>query len=275
LREPANSRERADRQRALTSGELPSRRAGAERCLPAPEQAIRLSGVLERIRRQRAHETKPPLVVFDLDGTLIDNRPRSTVIMQELGAVWQTRFPEHSELLRNAHPDGIGYLFRENLRTFGVCDNDQLAEAIEFWKARFFSDRFLCHDRATPGAVEFARACYEARATLVYLTGRDLPNMALGSLSSLRDLGFPIGVSGTEFVMKPDPEMSDEAFKRNVMPELGRSGEVVAAFDNEPGHCNAFVACFAEAAVFLLDTQHLPGAPPLDPSVTVIATFCR
>ena len=250
-------------------------RTGADRRLTAEQQSARLHAVLVRVRDWRAHAKGPPLVVFDLDGTLLDNRPRSTAIMHELGSLWQARYPKHAEILRNARPDRIGYLFRENLRTFGVSDEAQLEEAIDFWKARFFSDDFLRHDRPTPGAVDFARACYEARATLVYLTGRNLPNMALGSLCSLRDLGFPIGVPGTELVLKPDPEMSDEAFKRGVTPELARSGELLAAFDNEPGHCNGFVACFPDAAVFLLDTQHLPGAPPLDPSVTVIANFAR
>src|SRR5262245_58139013 len=244
-----------------------------ERRLTVVEQAARLRGVLGRVRALRERAGRPPLVVFDLDGTLLDNRPRSAAIMHELAALWRARHPEHAEILMNAQPDRIGYLFRENLRSFGVSDEAQFLEAIEFWKARFFSDHFLRHDRAAPGAVEFARACYEARATLVYLTGRDLPNMALGSLSSLRDLGFPIGVPGTEFILKPNPQISDEAFKRSVTPELARSGELVAAFDNEPGHCNGFVACFPVAEVFLLDTQHLPGAPPLDPSVTVIRDF--
>ena len=155
----------------------------------------------------------------------------------------------------------------------GVSDEALIEEALAFWKDRFFTDDFLAHDQPTEGAVEFARACYEAGATLVYFTGRDLPNMALGSLASLRDLGFPIGVPGTQLVLKPDAATDDTEFKLANAPRLARSGNVIASFDNEPGNCNIFRQLFPKAESFLVDTQHLPGAPDLDPSVRVIESF--
>jgi hypothetical protein len=97
--------------------------------------------------------------------------------------------------------------------------------------------------------------------------------MGLGSFRSLRDLGFPIGVPGTELVLKPDANMPDEAFKRLEAPKLARVGRVVAAFDNEPANCNTILAVNPGSDGVLLDTQHLPGAPPLDPGVRVVADF--
>jgi len=156
-----------------------------------------------------------------------------------------------------------------------VTDVERIAEAHAFWRDRFFADGHLHHDKPIPGAVEFARACYDAGATLVYLTGRDLPLMGIGSFRSLRDNGFPIGVPGTELVLKPDAEMDDEAFKRLEAPKLARVGAIVASFDNEPGNCNMILAQNPECESVLLDTQHLPGAPPLNPRVHVIADFRR
>ena len=49
---------------------------------------------------------------------------------------------------------------------------------------------------------------------------------------------------------------------------------VVAAFDNEPANCNVLLEQNPAALSVLIDTQHLPGAPPLDPRVKVIANFC-
>jgi hypothetical protein len=216
---------------------------------------------------------RDPVVVFDLDGTLIDNRPRSSTIMHELAELWRGRHPEIARKLAAARPDAIQYLFRENLRACGVCDDSLFAEAVSFWRARFFTDEFLCHDVPVAGALRFARHCYDAGARLCYFTGRDLPNMALGSLASLRDLGFPIAVPGTELVLKPSTEISDYDFKRKLVPALPRSGVVVAAFDNEPGNCNLFRDTFSDAEVFLVDTQHLPGAPELARAVRVIADF--
>ena len=48
---------------------------------------------------------------------------------------------------------------------------------------------------------------------------------------------------------------------------------MVAAFDNEPGNCNAFLEMNPDAEVVFLDMQHLPGAPPLDPRVHIVADF--
>lgn len=221
----------------------------------------------------READRYPQLVVFDLDGTLLDNRPRSAAIMYELAALWETANPDEAALLRDADSETFAYLFEDNLRALGVRDEHLVGEALEFWKARFFTDDFLLHDQPVQGAVEFAVGCHDAGATLVYFTGRDLPNMALGSLASLRDLGFPIGVPGTQLVLKPDAQLGDDEFKRDFMPALQRSGHLVATFDNEPGNCNIFKKLFPEVEAFLLDTQHLPGAPELRPDVHVIGDF--
>jgi hypothetical protein len=246
----------------------------AER-MPSSSQRELLERVIERIQGHRRASATPPLTVFDLDGTLLDNRPRTLAILRELGEQWANRCPGLAERLQRTDADEIVYLVSDNLRRFGVTDDELLGEALAFWKERFFTDRFLFLDRPLPGARDFARACHEAGATLVYFSGRDLPNMALGTFASLRDLGFPIGGPGTELVLKSDPGMGDFDFKRAATPELGRSGTPIAAFDNEPLNCNIFRARFPEAHVFLLDTQHLPGAPELDDRVTVIESFVR
>lgn len=229
--------------------------------------------MLGRVVERARSGTGSRFVVFDLDGTLIDNRPRSTAILLELAELWLEQHPEVAARLRDADPDRLDYLFADNLRRLGVTADAQLQAAVQFWHARFFTDAYLRHDRPVAGALDFARACHRAGATLVYLTGRDLPNMALGTFASLRDLGFPIGVPGSMLVLKPDFETPDEEFKRVSVPSLARLGEVVAAFDNEPGNCNLLREAWASAEVCLVDTQHLPGAPALAAGIDVIADF--
>ena len=245
--------------------------------LPPVEQ----SALLGRIVEQCAHTpgAEPvPVVVFDLDGTLMDNRPRTCAILRELGDVWSTREPELVEFataVRNANPSSLAYLMTETLGLLGVTRDDLVVEAQEYWRVRFFRDEHLVHDIALAGAVAFAKDCHAAGATLVYLTGRDLPLMGLGTFRSLRDLGFPIGVAGTQVVLKPEFSMPDEAFKRDVAPSLARVGRVIASFDNEPGNCNVFKEAYPECESVLVDTQHMPHAPPLGPGVRVIADFVR
>jgi hypothetical protein len=211
--------------------------------------------------------------VFDLDGTLMDNRPRTLAILQELALELRGEAHEAADTFAKARAEQLAYLLGDTLRKLGL-EHPELAERAEaYWKTRFFSDDYLKHDVAIEGSVELAKACYEAGAVLVYFTGRDLPLMGLGSFQSLRDLGFPIGVVGTELVCKPDAKIPDELFKRTEGPKLARVGRVVAAFDNEPGNCNAFLEMYPDSEVVFVDTQHLPGAPPLDAHVQVVADF--
>ncbi len=236
--------------------------------LSAREQAAALRRVVERCRHQPGEPR--PRVVFDLDGTLLDNRPRTAAILRELIALW----PEAAAAkLRQLGVEQIRYDMADTFAQLGLEDERLLAAARRHWQERFFYDQTLHHDQPLPGAVAFARACWEAGAALSYFTGRDLPNMALGTFASLRDHGFPIGLPGTELVLKPHVSQSDAAFKREALPALTRASRVVAAFENEPGNCNLFVELAPEAQVFFLQTLHSRGAPPLLPQVQTLRDY--
>ena len=212
------------------------------------------------------------VIAFDLDGTLMDNRPRTCAILHELGETWREAHPTESATLREAQPGDLLYLMKDSLTKLGIA-TALMAEAEAFWKARFFADDHIRHDVPLPGAVEFARACYEKGAIITYFTGRDLPAMSVGSWKSLRDRGFPIGLPGTELILKPAFDIPDDVFKREFGPRLGRLGDVIAVFDNEPANCNILLEQHPGTDSIFIDTQHLPGAPPLDPRVHVVADF--
>jgi hypothetical protein len=241
------------------------------RRLDAPARAALLRRVLDAVRAQA--EQGPAVVVFDLDGTLMDNRPRVVAILHELAEHWYARHPDAAECCARAVADDIGYGFVENLRRLGVHGSALHEEGFAFWKERFFRDPHVRHDVEVAGARAFAHAVHQAGAVVVYLTGRDLPNMALGSFASLRDQGFPIGVIGTELVVKPRFEMPDHVFKRGVAPDLRRLGKVIASFDNEPSNVNIFLEAHPGSIGVFLDTQYAPDPPPLDPRADVIHTF--
>jgi hypothetical protein len=240
----------------------------AYRRITTAEQHALYTRVVQRCRPVSGQPV--PVVVFDLDGTLMDNRPRTAVILQELASELRLEAHSAAEMLAAARIESLAYLLTETLQRLGIEHPELVERAEAFWRRRFFSDDYLKHDVAIAGSVELARACYDAGATVVYFTGRDLPLMSLGSFQSLRDLGFPIGVVGTELVCKPDAKIPDEAFKREEGPRIGRIGKVVAAFDNEPGNCNAFLEMCPDADVVFVDTQHLPGAPPLAQRVHIV-----
>lgn len=239
--------------------------------LDARAQSALLDDVVRRAALRTAGATG--VVVFDLDGTVCDNRPRSARIFHELAEHWTHRAPEAARRLAELVPTDVLYRTRDTFARVGVHDVDLVAEAERFWAERFFVDAYIGYDVEVPGAARFARAIHDAGGTVVYLTGRDLPNMSVGSWASLRDLGFPIGLPATQLVLKPRFEIPDDVYKREVAPELRRIGHVVAVFDNEPANCNVLLEQYPGATSVLVDTQHAPDPPPLRDGVRVIADF--
>src|ERR1700683_3826001 len=87
------------------------------RRMDASRQHALLQRILERCTfdaaRDRARRT--PVVVFDLDGTLFDNRPRTRVILNELAEIWRTSHPEHAKKLTRLEPSAMAYLITDTL----------------------------------------------------------------------------------------------------------------------------------------------------------------
>lgn len=57
---------------------------------------------------------------------------------------------------------------------------------------------------ALPGAVEFAQAVTKRGVTVFFVTNRDAPDEAEGTLANLRALGFPIAADGSNVLLRGD-----------------------------------------------------------------------
>lgn len=241
---------------------------------PLPHQTSVLRVALERIAGWSQQEgARSPVVVFDLDATVYDNRPRTLEILMEYREEVLDAHPEVAHALATLTAEKVEYLLSDTLRGCGVTNAPMIAEITRYWHDRFFTDEYVKHDAPMEGAAEYVRACHEAGGVIVYLTGRDIPGMFLGTVASLRDCGFPIGIAGTELVLKPDANLPDEAFKRGALPTLDRLGDLVAFFDNEPANCNLAKAMFPECLVVLLETQKVPYAPDPAEDVEIVSDF--
>src|SRR5689334_7249722 len=90
------------------------------------------------------------VVVFDLDSTLLDNRPRQARILREFGVA------QNLPALAAAGPEHWdGWDLRVAMINAGLvqADVERWAEpAKEFWRARFFTSEYCAIDDAIPGA---------------------------------------------------------------------------------------------------------------------------
>ncbi len=217
---------------------------------PASDRQI-LRRILETARRLGPSG----VAVFDLDSTLIDNRPRQARILQEIGAV----FALPALIASSLSHWGSSWDIRGAMRTAGLADGDAeriLDEAMELWAARFFTDEYCVYDQAAAGAKDFLGELRSAGAKVVYCTGRP-ELMRRGTIESFIRFGFPAPDDReVALVMKASPEDRDDDFKREAEARLRGHGEVFAAFDNEPTHINGYRVAFPEAHVVHLATDH-------------------
>ena len=211
---------------------------------------------------------RAPVAVFDLDGTLFDNGPRTWEILVDFA-----ENEGNADLRRSldaARRTRLPYLLQETLTALSIADAAVVERAHTFWAARFFTDAHQAHDLPIAGALALVRALYDAGATIVYLSGRDVPNMLIGVCESLRTHGFPVGLARTSIVLKPSFHDDDLTFKKSALSFIDSMGEVVACYDNEPANCNAFAERWPDALHVFVATQHAPNPPPLHKDVVTV-----
>lgn len=234
-----------------------------------PELKIILNAVGSAYNKQ-----EQPMVIFDVDGTIFDNRNRTLVILQEYARQeLKSVRPKAAKLIQSLTLDQVSYQLPDTLKSAGVTEQAVINNAAVFWSERFFNDDYLVHDSPNPGVVNYIRTLYSTGARIVYLTGRDAPRQLLGTVKALRDNGLPIGIQGTELIMKPSAQTQDAVFKQQAMNYLRQYGKVVAAFDTEPANANVFKRAFPDAIIVAFGDSHSPNPPPLLSTIKKLSTF--
>jgi phosphoglycolate phosphatase-like HAD superfamily hydrolase len=210
--------------------------------------------------------------IFDLDSTLLDNRPRQATIVREFGAhVGEAAFE------RVQAEDFEGWDLSAAARNAGVPSDvveRHAADLRRFWRERFFTSAYCRFDVAVPGAPEFVSEVSKL-GRVIYLTGRP-PEMRPGTEESLVRLGFPKpGVGRTTLLLKPDPDMHDDVWKVAAVELANGLGPVVAAFDNEPTHINGYRLAWPSALCVRLATDHSGRPVQLSAGILEVSSFVR
>jgi|GEM_PF-20174 len=226
-----------------------------------------------------------PVVVLDLDLTLIENAPRTRAILQswldlraapaETSTMAQPGLWATARALAGTMP--LVFSIRDNLMTLlavlGVdAPETHLAEGFAHWRKTFFDPAYLVHDEALPGAPEAVARLVAAGATIVYLTARPGP-LAAATTARLFELGFPAADAGAVLVTKTSPRESDHDFKVRALAWCARLGTVVLCAENEPLHANAMHEAFPEALTVLVETRHSLPAPALAAGIVRVAAL--
>jgi beta-phosphoglucomutase-like phosphatase (HAD superfamily) len=233
------------------------------------EQEAVLAAALARARAAAPRG----VVVFDLDSTLLDNRPRLARILQDYG-----RSAGVPDLLGARPEHWQGWSLEGALRRAGLSPAEVEAHAVParaFWRAWFFTSAYCRLDVPVPGAVEYVAAVLGAGAQVAYVSGRPAA-MEDGTREAFRLHGFPLPDGARVHLhLKPRRDLHDDAWKLLAIPQVARHGPVVAAFDNEPAHVNGYAEAWPEALAVHLDRDHSDRPIELRPGIPKVGDFRR
>ena len=210
-------------------------------------------------------------MAFDLDSTLLDNRPRQAKIVRDFGKA------RGLSLLQACKPDCFisGWDLEDALLRCGLSQ-DELAgcmvEVRRFWQERFFSSAYCIEDIPLPGAKAYVDACLKTGAQLIFITGRP-EEMEEGTIACLKKHGMPTPGGRVHLLMKPSAQKDEDLFKRQAHNRIPSLGELIAVFDNEPTHINDYARQFPDALAFWLDTGHSGRDVELLPSIIPLSSF--
>jgi hypothetical protein len=211
------------------------------------------------------------LVLFDLDSTLLDNKPRQARILREFGAA-------HGVAALTACTPAmfVDWTLRKPMLACGLSEAEVTAaepEARRYWRERFFTSEYCVDDIANPGAKDFVARVVNAGAQVLYCTGRHTP-MREGTLACFAREGFPLpDDKRVHLLMKPNFELHDDNWKVIARQHITQHGELLAAFDNEPTHINSYHEHFPTAlCVHLLTDDSARGIAVL-PGVVSVRSF--
>ncbi|MFZ2960913.1 MAG: HAD family hydrolase [Candidatus Ozemobacteraceae bacterium] len=212
-----------------------------------------LAPVIAAIEKALA-EKKSPVVVSDLDGTLFDTAQRNVRILRE----WAQENASNTDarIIEKVADKDAAYSIGDTLKNLGVTNATTSASVHDFWFKRFFTNEYVVIDAPIPGAPDFIKKCHDKGAVIVYLTGRDVPQMGKGTEESLRKNGFPVDEKTVVLMLKPSPEIKDFVFKKDACEKIGKLGVVVAMFENQPRNLNGQIKNFPDAIPVFVETNY-------------------
>jgi hypothetical protein len=216
-----------------------------------------------------------PVIIFDLDDTLIDCRHRKYQVIQDFLALplVQENFAYESQILAQLSWERVQYRVLDTLTQQGIQNTIFGEQLFQFWRKHYFTYPYLMNDEPFPKALELVQLCHDLGAVTVYLTGRDAPGMGQGTYDSMQKLGFPVTGDRVHFILKEDPTEGDLEFKISALERIAVFGHVIAALENELPNLNAMAERFPDAAMYWRKTLYLPHPPAPHPRVVELPHF--
>ncbi len=226
---------------------------------------------------QRAKSVKSsgdrPILIIDLDGTLVDYTLRTYKIFQK--ALQELDLPDTiKKQVDDIKREDYDYFPKTNFVRANIGDDKTINDLTGFWEGKYFINEYLKYDKQIPGAYEFISNILQLGIEIVYLTGRDDQNMGDGTRMWLKENGFLVdGDNRCRLLMKMDLEIENYESKARNGETIGTLGQPVLIIDNEPIELQTMSERFPDANIVLVDMPNSGKPAKLPEDIFKIKDF--
>jgi phosphoglycolate phosphatase-like HAD superfamily hydrolase len=176
----------------------------------------------------RARRGEPVCVVFDIDNTLADTRPRTAAAAHGFAGLAAT---VAARPLAHVAARDVGIDGRETCTLLGIRDRATVSRFQVYWRECFWRPQSFRLDRPIPETIRLARRAKRAGAEVFYLTGR-VEQLRRTTLTELRRFGLP-DVDDQHLLCKSAERRATPPYKASMLRGLLRAGQHVAWFISE------------------------------------------
>lgn len=214
-----------------------------------------------------------PILILDLDGTVVDYTGRTYMIFQK--AIEDLGLPDDiNRLVNSIKAEDYDYYPRSNFIRIGIKDEKIVKKLTDFWDKNYFTNHYLKYDKQMPGAHEFVENILSLSMDVVYLTGRDDQNMGEGTRAWLYENKLlKRGDERCRLMMKMDLEIENFESKALNGERIGAQGQPILIIDNEPIELQTMSERFPEAFIVLVDMPNSGKPATLPDDILKIKDF--
>ena len=206
-----------------------------------------------------------PAAVFDMDSTLFCMKYRTEAIIKDCASneSFRKAFSKFADQIKQAKVTERDWAVEEVLARLGFEDPEApVVKAVKrFWRAAFFTNRYLHLDQPYEGGADFVKTLQSAGAEIFYLTARQKKAMWEGTIQSLKHWGFPMAKE-ENLILKIDGKKLDSEYKRDELKRLAKKFQTVLFFENEPVILNVVAKSLPNIRLFWMDSAHSSQEEP-------------
>jgi phosphoglycolate phosphatase-like HAD superfamily hydrolase len=206
--------------------------------------------------RARVAKGQQVRVVFDIDDTLADTKPRTVAIAKQWDKLNGTHYFDRLTPAQVA---------RSPLDTARAMELSWQAERdfTNYWGMAFWDGANYQHDAPMKGPLEVARAARAAGAEVIFLTGRTEQTRDF-TIAQLKAFGLD-GVDQHTVVSKPQRWMRTPEFKTAWFERSAAQGYHTAFFMTESRRDISYAQSGADVPSVLLESKGFNGNEPIRP----------